>query len=168
MPVRDQDEAMAKLKELRETYADATHHCFGLVLGVDRAHQQFSDDGEPGNSAGRPILNALLSSGISFALGVVVRYYGGKKLGIPGLIEAYGTAMQECIAIAEVKELVLMDRLVCSLAEEHQYKLFNLLHTQTGINFTFSDGQFTIYSPQSMTSELRSEIEKIPTLAFSL
>lgn len=163
-PVRNEEAAKAKIAELRQEYADATHVCPAYVIGLEREIQYFSDDGEPSNSAGRPILNALLSAELSYILAVVVRYYGGKKLGIPGLIESYGAAAQLCIDQAEVKELELRSTVQCSIDIAQSYHLYNFLNSRKEFEYDADGSEFIISCNQSMTPELLNELSKIPTL----
>ena len=86
--VRSEAEVKEKLEVLKREYPDATHHCYAWVMGARGEAQRANDDGEPGNSAGRPILRAVISAGLTNVLVVVVRYFGGTMLGIPGLIDA--------------------------------------------------------------------------------
>ena len=88
--VRSEAEVKEKLEVLKREYPNATHHCYAWVMGARGEAQRANDDGEPGNSAGRPILRAVISAGLTNVLVVVVRYFGGTMLGIPGLIDAYG------------------------------------------------------------------------------
>ena len=97
IPVKDEEEIDFHLKAIKRQYADATHHCFGWSLGRQRERYRYYDDGEPSGTAGRPIYGQILSAGITNVLIVVVRYYGGTKLGTSGLIEAYKTAASEAI-----------------------------------------------------------------------
>lgn len=90
IPCNDETTAQAALQDLRKQFPDATHHCYAMVLGADGAYRKSSDDGEPAHSAGKPILRAILAAGLTQILVVVVRYFGGTQLGIPGLIQAYG------------------------------------------------------------------------------
>ena len=80
------------LKKVKQKYPDATHHCWAYMLHPDKSESHSSDDGEPANSAGKPILRAIQSKELTQIGIVVVRYYGGVNLGIPGLINAYGNA----------------------------------------------------------------------------
>lgn len=91
-PVRSEVEIKEHLDTLRKRYYDATHHCYAWRLGPNGESFRANDDGEPSSTAGRPILGQLLSKEITYALIVVVRYFGGTKLGVPGLIEAYKTS----------------------------------------------------------------------------
>ena len=103
-PVETEEEVKALVDGLRKEYHDARHHCFAYRLGLDGSRWRASDDGEPSGSAGRPILGQIDSAGLSDILVVVVRYFGGIKLGIPGLIRAYKTSTQEALAAADTVE----------------------------------------------------------------
>ncbi|MBR6280262.1 MAG: YigZ family protein [Bacteroidales bacterium] len=103
-PVETEEEVKEIVDALRKEYHDARHHCFAYRLGLDGARWRANDDGEPSGSAGRPILGQIDSAGLSDVLVVVVRYFGGVKLGIPGLIRAYRTATQEALAAAQAVE----------------------------------------------------------------
>lgn len=100
-PVESEEEAKALLDRARKEYHDARHHCLAYRIGHDGAVWRASDDGEPAGSAGRPILGQIDSAGLSDIAVVVVRYFGGIKLGIPGLIRAYKTSTQDAIQNAE-------------------------------------------------------------------
>lgn len=91
-PVRSEAEIKEHLDALHKRYYDATHHCYAWRLGPKGESFRANDDGEPSSTAGRPILGQLLSKEVTYALIVVVRYFGGTKLGVPGLIEAYKTS----------------------------------------------------------------------------
>ena len=82
---------------VRREHADATHNCFAYVVGADAAVQKASDDGEPGGTAGVPMLQMLLRRDMRYVVAVVTRYYGGVKLGAGGLIRAYGGAVGEAL-----------------------------------------------------------------------
>jgi len=88
-PVTCEEEIKGRLDALRKRYYDATHHCYAWRLGPKGESFRANDDGEPSSTAGRPILGQMLSREVTDALIVVVRYFGGTKLGVPGLIEAY-------------------------------------------------------------------------------
>lgn len=103
-PVFSEEEIKNILKELKKKYFDATHHCYAFRLGADKKNFRASDDGEPGGSAGLPILHAIQSNDLSNILIVVIRYYGGTKLGVPGLIHAYRTAANDAISNGQITE----------------------------------------------------------------
>src|SRR5690606_23871949 len=89
---------------VKSEHPKARHWCYAYRLSPDRTIFRVNDDGEPSGSAGRPILNTLLSNELTNILVIVVRYFGGTLLGIPGLINAYKNATQEAIDAAEVIE----------------------------------------------------------------
>ncbi len=99
-PVRSEEEIKLLLSELKKQFYDATHHCYAYRLGPKGEIFRANDDGEPSGTAGKPILNQLLSAEVTNILAVVVRYYGGTKLGVPGLINAYKEATKEALSAA--------------------------------------------------------------------
>jgi uncharacterized YigZ family protein len=99
-PINSIEEVKAKLIEVKQEHPKATHHCFAYRIGIDGLSFRASDDGEPSGSAGRPILGQIDSAGFTNVLVVIVRYYGGTMLGVPGLINAYKTATTEALQIA--------------------------------------------------------------------
>ena len=103
-PVESEEEIRTLLDALRKKYYDATHLCYAWRLGPHGETFRANDDGEPSGTAGKPILGQLLSNGITDCLVVVVRYFGGTKLGVPGLIAAYKESAAEAIAAAEIVE----------------------------------------------------------------
>lgn len=105
-PVETEEAAKKILEEVRKEYFDARHHCYAWRLGRTGEPYRMNDDGEPSSTAGRPIHGQLLSNELSDILVVVVRYFGGTKLGVPGLIRAYRSATQDAIANAEIIEKV--------------------------------------------------------------
>lgn len=105
-PVETEEEIKGIIDSLKKEYHDARHHCYAYRLGLDGARFRANDDGEPSGSAGRQILGQLDSAGLSDVLVVVVRYFGGIKLGIPGLIRAYRTSTADALSKAEVVEKV--------------------------------------------------------------
>lgn len=111
VPVTSEEEVKRKLEEIRKAYYDANHHCFAYRLGKTGETYRYSDDGEPSGTAGRPIHGQILSRGLSDVLVVVTRYFGGTKLGVPGLINAYRTAASEALDHAEKVEILITDSL---------------------------------------------------------
>ena len=105
-PVETEEEVKAIVAGLKKEYHDARHHCFAYRLGYKGDVWRASDDGEPSGSAGRPILGQIDSLGLSDILVVVVRYFGGIKLGIPGLIRAYKTSTADALSSAQIVEKI--------------------------------------------------------------
>lgn len=106
-PVSTEERVKDILDELRGKYFDARHHCYAYYLGADRKRFRMNDDGEPSSTGGKPIAGQILSNDLTDILIVVVRYFGGVKLGVPGLINAYRTAAADAIANAAIVELTV-------------------------------------------------------------
>lgn len=104
-PVRDESEVKLRLEEVRKQFHDARHHCYAFVLGMQHQQVRANDDGEPGHSAGDPILGQIRSYNLTNTLVVVVRYFGGTKLGVGGLIQAYKTAAEDALMKVVKKEI---------------------------------------------------------------
>ena len=115
-PVQSADEAKAVIKKYQNQYHDARHVCWAYMIGTDRSEYLSSDNGEPSGTAGKPILGQINSFGLTNIVIVVVRYFGGIKLGTSGLIVAYREAAAEAINAGEILEC----------------------HEQTTITFTFA------------------------------
>ena len=111
-PVADEEEIRSRLEALRKRYYDATHHCYAWRLGPHGEAFRANDDGEPSSTAGRPILGQLLSHETTDCLIVVVRYFGGTKLGVPGLIAAYKESAAEVLAAARIVQRTVDRRIV--------------------------------------------------------
>ena len=103
-PVETVDETKDIVAALKKEYHDARHHCYAYRLGHTGEIFRINDDGEPSGSAGRPIMGQIDSAGLSDILVVVIRYFGGIKLGIPGLIRAYKTSTADALANATIIE----------------------------------------------------------------
>ena len=101
-PAKDIDTCKKLLAQLKKEHGKAVHHCLAYRLGVDGATYRVSDDGEPAGSAGRPILGQIDSKGLTNVFVVVVRYFGGTLLGIPGLINAYKTATALALQLSPI------------------------------------------------------------------
>ena len=131
----------AFLSEIRALHPNARHHCWAAVAGIPSDGQQygFSDDGEPSGTAGKPMLNSLLGSGIGEISAVVVRYYGGILLGTGGLVKAYGNGVQQALLQLEKIRKVLRKnyRLQCD------YEHYNTVqHLLSNVDIEILDQQF--------------------------
>jgi uncharacterized YigZ family protein len=106
-PVTSREEAVAHVTQYRKTYPDANHVCWAYVIGNTRQPQTqaFSDDGEPSGTAGKPMLHVLTERDVGNSLAVVVRYFGGIKLGAGGLVRAYSAAVSEAVNHAELVQI---------------------------------------------------------------
>ena len=101
-PVHSQEEAAEFIAGMKKKYWDARHNCYAYVIGADGALKNFSDDGEPSQTAGRPMLEILERNALTDAAVVVTRYFGGVLLGTGGLVRAYQGALQEALSAAEI------------------------------------------------------------------
>jgi uncharacterized YigZ family protein len=101
-PVKTEEDVKEILAQLRKDYYDARHHCYSYILNPDKSAFRINDDGEPSGSAGKPIHGQLLSYDLTNTLVVVIRYFGGTKLGIPGLINAYREATRDALNQTEI------------------------------------------------------------------
>ena len=119
--VTSEEEVKHALSEVKKKYYDARHHCYAYMIGPDKACFRSSDDGEPSGTAGKPILNQILSKDVTNVCVIVVRYFGGIKLGVSGLINAYKTAAREALDNAVIVEKTVNE--VYSL--EFTYPLMN-------------------------------------------
>ena len=108
-PVSSEEEIKERQAEVRRMHHGARHHCYAWMLGHEKTHYRANDDGEPSNSAGKPIHGQLQSFDVTNVLIIVVRYFGGVKLGVGGLINAYRTAAAEALKDGDIVERIVMD-----------------------------------------------------------
>lgn len=106
-PVSDEKDVDKCLKSLRTKFHEARHHCYAYVIGDNMDSMKANDDGEPSHSAGDPILGQIRSFGLTYTLVVVIRYFGGTKLGVGGLIHAYKTATSDSLSKNKIKEIII-------------------------------------------------------------
>ena len=118
--VVDEDAVRRALETVRAAHPKASHHCVGWRLGTDGSRWRATDDGEPSGTAGRPILGRIDARGLTDVLVVVVRYYGGQKLGASGLIQAYRTAAEAALEDAGAVERPVM-RMLRSTCDFDRY-----------------------------------------------
>jgi len=126
-PLRNEEEVKERVAALKSQHPKARHHCWAYRLTPDRSVYRINDDGEPSGTAGRPILNTLLSHDVTNLLVVVVRYFGGTLLGVPGLIHAYKTATEEALQAAKVVELTVNDVYRVSFDYEQMNKVMRIV-----------------------------------------
>lgn len=103
-PIGSAEDFKKRLKALKEEHPKAVHHCFAYRLGTDSSNYRSNDDGEPSGTAGKPILAQLDSKNLTNTAVVVVRYFGGTLLGVPGLINAYKTATSLALQLTPISE----------------------------------------------------------------
>lgn len=119
-PVMDEDEVKGRLDALWARYPDATHICYAYRLGLEGENYRANDDGEPSGSAGLPIYNQIVSKEVTFVLVASVRYYGGTKLGVSGLIKAYKLSAQLALDEAKIVEKHLSKKVNFEFSYEDQ------------------------------------------------
>lgn len=105
-PVTDEEQVKSHIQQLRKEYFDARHHCYAYRIGYKGDIWRINDDGEPSSTAGKPIYGQILSNSLSDILIVVVRYFGGIKLGVPGLIRAYKSASADALKNCTIIEKI--------------------------------------------------------------
>ena len=154
IPVSAIAEVKANLQQLKEQFPDASHICYGYRIKEGGRLDEFSTDaGEPKGSSGLPILNVLKRNQIVDAVIFVVRYFGGSKLGIPGLINAYGTAAEETIENAKVKKWAQLERISFIYNYDLHNKVDSILQ-KFKVNIIKSD------FGESIQVELEIDVEK--------
>ena len=137
--VESEDEIKILVKTYRKEFYDARHHCYAYVLGADKNRFRAADDGEPSNSAGAPILGQIRSMNLTNVFVIVVRYFGGTKLGVPGLINAYRSACVNALGNSKV-----VNRQVCrSIKVVFGYQSINeVMKVVKDFNLTINDTSF--------------------------
>jgi uncharacterized YigZ family protein len=169
-PVNSEDDIRRQLAALKNEFHDARHHCYAYILGIERTLFRFNDDGEPSGTAGRPIFNQINSKGLTNILVVVIRYFGGVKLGVRGLINAYKYATQLALESAHVIEktvnhvyevkfdYTLMNKVMKTLKDE------NLNITQQSFNLSCA---LQFFVRQSYSSRVWKKFEEIKGLEIN-
>ena len=126
-PVSNEDEIKAHLDQLRKQHHGAVHFCYAFQLGTDKIQYRANDDGEPSNSAGMPIYGQIQSFGVTNILVVVVRFFGGVKLGVGGLISAYRTTAQLALEEAEIIEKTIDVHFLISFDYKNMNKVMRII-----------------------------------------
>jgi len=138
-PINSGSDIKPILAQLKADHPKANHHCWAMRLGIDRSVFRINDDGEPSGTAGRQILNVLLSKNITNIIVIVVRYFGGTLLGVPGLINAYRSATKEALNTAAIIEKTVND--VYTIGFEYQF-MNEVMRIIKEDNLTILDQQF--------------------------
>ena len=140
--INDINKIKEKLEEIKKTYKDATHYCFAYII---QNHEKCSDNGEPSGTAGMPILNVLKQNNLTNILCVVIRYFGGIKLGAGGLIRAYSTSASEALKKATITTIVDGYNLTIEFSYDNLKQIDYLLKNidikkdyQTNITYNFN------------------------------
>ena len=147
-PVETEEGINRKIEELKKKYHDARHHCYAYILGKNQVKFRANDDGEPKHSAGDPILNQIRSFNLSDTLVVVVRYFGGTKLGIPGLINAYKASARDALNNNKIITKTLTKKVMIRFQYDDMNRVQHILHG-SGINVIHQ--QFTEYCEMTLS-----------------
>lgn len=170
IPVESVEEVKAIVSEYQKEYYDARHVCYAYMLGAERLDFRANDNGEPSSTAGKPILGQINSNELTNILVIVVRYFGGIKLGTSGLIVAYRQAAADAIAEAEVIEKTVDEDIsfifeypflndVMRIVKEESPQIISQGYD--------SDCTMTLRIRKGMIPKLKSRLEKVETLRFS-
>lgn len=126
-PIESKDDFKAHIDKLKQEHSSAGHFCFAYQLGIDTPYHRSSDDGEPSNSAGLPIYGQLLAFGVTNVLVVVVRYFGGTKLGVGGLISAYKTTTRLSLEASYIQTLDILIPLKLTFAYKELSQVMRII-----------------------------------------
>lgn len=154
-PIKGKEEVKFILNNLKEEFKDATHYCYAYIIDN---YQKVSDDGEPQKTAGLPILNCLIKNNITDVLCVVIRYFGGIKLGAGGLVRAYSNAVREVISKNEeaLKEMIYGFEIILEIPYDKQKDLESILNCQYSKEYNSS-----VMYKIKCNKELKENLEKL-------
>lgn len=166
IPVRTVEEVKEQLDKYRKQYYDARHVCWAYMLGPERLTFRANDDGEPSSTAGKPILGQINSNELTDILIIVVRYFGGIKLGTSGLIVAYKAAAAEAIAACTIVEKTVDEEVTVLFEYPFMNDIMRIVKEEEPEILSQSydmDCSMTLRIRQSAMPRLRSRLEKVET-----
>ena len=152
-PIQSEEEAKERLLEIRKAHHAARHMAYAWMLGYDGTQHRCSDDGEPNNSAGPPIFGVIRANNLTKVLFAVVRYFGGTKLGVGGLIEAYREGAAEALRNGTVVQRIRTERIRLEFAYEHMGTVMGMVK-RLGLQPTTTD--FSMACSLELDVRLRS------------
>ena len=167
IPVRTPEEAKEKVDAFRKQYYDARHVCWAYMLGYERTQFRVNDDGEPSSTAGKPILGVLNSHELTDILIVVIRYFGGVKLGTGGLIVAYRAAAADAIAHAEIIEKTVDETLTIRFEYPFLNEIMKVVkenNPQILAQKFDMDCEMTLQIRRSEVEKLKERLSKVESL----
>jgi len=159
-PVADEDAAEAFLNEVRDDHPDATHHVYAYRVREEPLRERYDDDGEPSGSAGKPALNVLQGEEVENVVAVVVRYYGGTKLGYGGLVSAYSDAAKRALEDAGRRTDVPRDEVRVEVEYDDSGTVRGILESE-GVDFDAEYGAsvvFVVRPPRESVGELKDRL----------
>lgn len=166
LPVRTHEEIKSYLEQYQKKYYDARHACYAYMLGHKRKDFRANDNGEPSGTAGKPILGQINSNELTDILIIVVRYFGGIKLGTSGLIVAYRAAAAEAVAAAEIIEKTVDDDITVAFEYPFMNDIMRIVKEEEPEILEQSydmDCLITLRIRKSLMEKLRSRLEKVET-----
>lgn len=170
VPVQTVDDVKSELEKYRKEYYDSRHICWAYMLGAERTEFRSNDDGEPSGTAGKPILGQINSNELTDILVLVVRYFGGIKLGTSGLITSYKEAAAEAISSAEIIEKTVD----MNISFKFEYPFMNdVMKIVKDLEPTILDQQYdmdclmSLRIRKALYDQLLSRLEKVETLVFN-
>ena len=169
MPVRSVEEVKLLVAEYQKKYYDARHVCYAYMLGAERKEFRANDNGEPSGTAGKPILGQINSNELTDILIVVVRYFGGVKLGTSGLIVAYRLAAAEAIAAAEIVEKTVDEDVTFHFEYPFMNDVMRIVkeeEPQIVVQDFDNDCTMTLRIRKDSMPRLKARLEKVSSLCF--
>ena len=169
MPVRSVEEVKQIVAEYQKKYYDARHVCYAYMLGAERTDFRANDNGEPSGTAGKPILGQINSNELTDILIVVVRYFGGVKLGTSGLIVAYRLAAAEAIAAAEIIEKTVDEEVAFCFDYVYMNDVMRIVKEENPqiVSQGFDNGcTMTLRIRKDSMPRLKARLEKVSSLRF--
>lgn len=165
-PVTDEAELKRALEKIRTEHPKATHHCYAFRMGINGENYRANDDGEPSGSAGLPIFNQLLANDITNVLVIVVRYYGGTKLGVSGLVKAYKESAKITLEEARIIIKELETEIEIRFNFNQQNTIFTLLSKFDGKIISFDSQERAIISARIKSKDKDQILEALTNLQF--
>ena len=169
IPVRSVEEVKQSVAEYQKKYYDARHVCYAYMLGAERKEYRANDNGEPSGTAGKPILGQINSNELTDILIVVVRYFGGVKLGTSGLIVAYRLAAAEAIAAAEIVEKTVDEDVTFHFEYPFMNDVMRIVkeeEPQIVVQDFDNDCTMTLRIRKDSMPRLKARLEKVSSLCF--
>lgn len=168
-PLESEEDLKISLEKVRLEHPKATHHCYAFRFGINGENYRANDDGEPSGSAGLPIYNQLLAHEITNVLVIVVRYYGGTKLGVSGLVKAYKEAAKLALESAEIITKELESELEITFEFSQQNVIFTLLNKFDGKIIDFiTNNNCTIKAKvkTSIKEKISEQLSEMQNISF--
>ncbi|WP_121462996.1 IMPACT family protein [Chryseobacterium defluvii] len=165
-PVSNEEELKNALEKIRTEHPKATHHCYAFRIGLNGENYRANDDGEPSGSAGLPIYNQLLAHDITNVIVIVVRYYGGTKLGVSGLVKAYKESAKMTLEVAHIIARELEVEMEIQFNFNQQNTIFTLLSKFDAKIVTFDSQERAVIVAKVKTKHKDDILESLTQLQF--